>query len=62
MKEAMKKWFENNISLIADAVIALIIALIILWVYMQLQYCGCHPDEEWCQMKNATSIVNLVVR
>ena len=56
----VKQWADDHIVFIVIAVLAalvLIFALIFIWVYMQFQYCSCHPDEEWCQMKNATAML-----
>ena len=59
----MKGWYENNkVSIWITVILTIVTILIIVYVGMQVQYCMDHPDKEMCQMKNATGIINLVVR
>jgi len=52
----IKKWCENHIALIVGVVLAVIMILIFIWVFMQLQYCFEHPSCDWCRMTNATGV------
>jgi len=54
----IKKWCENHIALIVGVVLAVIMILIFIWVFMQLQYCIEHPSCDWCRMTNATGVIN----
>jgi len=51
----IREWYQKNkVMLWITIAITIIMVLIFVYVFMQIQYCICHPDEEWCKMTNMT--------